>query len=177
MFEHKYKYPTLKNKSLKYLTKNYQHQTSSDRVISQSINNTNKDNISSRWAAVLVWQRAGRSMRVVGYRPRLSMHREEIACVIPDEYISWRTRILILTGVWNEEGSTGGNNRGGGAKPCAAPMLCMYWNISTILYWFAKQASRSSIIFASISWRFILSSSSWVLIFQTNVIITPRVDI
>jgi hypothetical protein len=45
MFEHKHKYPTLKNISLKNLTKHYQHQTSSDQVISQSINNTNKDNI------------------------------------------------------------------------------------------------------------------------------------
>jgi hypothetical protein len=45
MFEHKHKYPTLKNISLKYLTKHYQHQTSSDQVISQSINNTNRDNI------------------------------------------------------------------------------------------------------------------------------------
>jgi hypothetical protein len=26
-------------------------------------------------------------MRVVGCRPRLSLHREEIVCVIPDEYI------------------------------------------------------------------------------------------
>jgi hypothetical protein len=26
-------------------------------------------------------------MRVVGCGPRLSLHREEIACVIPDEYI------------------------------------------------------------------------------------------
>jgi hypothetical protein len=33
--------------------------------------------------------------------PRLSLHREEIACVIPDKYISCRTRILILIGVWN----------------------------------------------------------------------------
>jgi hypothetical protein len=45
MFEHKHKYPTLKNISLKYLTNHYQHQASSDQVISQSINNTNKDNI------------------------------------------------------------------------------------------------------------------------------------
>jgi hypothetical protein len=69
MFEHKNKYPTLKNISLKYLTKHYQHQTSSDRVISQSINNTNKDNISSRWAAGLVWRWSRRSMRVVGCDP------------------------------------------------------------------------------------------------------------
>jgi hypothetical protein len=40
-------------------------------------------------------------MRVVGCRPRLSLHREEIAFVIPDEYISYRNKILILTGVWN----------------------------------------------------------------------------
>jgi hypothetical protein len=55
-------------------------------------------------------------MRVVGCRPRLSLHREEIACVIPDGYISCGTRILILTGVWNKAGSTRGNNRGGVAK-------------------------------------------------------------
>jgi hypothetical protein len=65
-------------------------------------------------------------MRVVGCYPRLSLHREEIACVIPDKYISCRTRIFILTGVWNRAGSTVGNNGGGGAKPYAAPRLCMY---------------------------------------------------
>jgi hypothetical protein len=54
MLEHKHKYPTHKNISLKYLTKHYQHLTSSDRIISQCMNNTNKDNISSRWAAGLV---------------------------------------------------------------------------------------------------------------------------
>jgi hypothetical protein len=54
MFGHKHKYPTLKNISLKYLTKSYQHLTSSDRVISQSMNNNKKDNISSMWAAGLV---------------------------------------------------------------------------------------------------------------------------
>jgi hypothetical protein len=43
------------------------------------------------------------------------------------------TTILILTGVWNIAGSTAGNNGGGGAKPCAALRLCMYWNISAIL--------------------------------------------
>jgi hypothetical protein len=65
-------------------------------------------------------------MRVVGCFPRLSLHREEIACVIPDKYISSRTRILILTGVWNSAGSTVGNNGGGGAKLSAAPRLYMY---------------------------------------------------
>jgi hypothetical protein len=54
MFGHKHKYPTLKNISLKYLKKHYQHLTSSDRIISQSMNNTKKDNISSRWADGLV---------------------------------------------------------------------------------------------------------------------------
>jgi hypothetical protein len=68
MFEHKHKYPTLKSISLKYLTKHYQHQSSSDRVISQSIDNTNKDNISSRWAAGLVQRWARLSIRVVGCR-------------------------------------------------------------------------------------------------------------
>jgi hypothetical protein len=43
------------------------------------------------------------------------------------------TTFLILTGVWKRAGSTGGNNGGGEAMPCAAPRLCMYWNISTIL--------------------------------------------
>jgi hypothetical protein len=88
MFGHKHKYPTLKNISLKYLTKHYQHLTSSDRVISQSMNNTKKDNISSRWAAGLVRRWAGQSMRVVGCHPKLSLHREETAYVIPDEYLS-----------------------------------------------------------------------------------------
>jgi hypothetical protein len=44
------------------------------------------------------------------------------------------TTILILTGIWKKAGSIVGNNEGGGAKPCAAPRLCMYWNISAILY-------------------------------------------
>jgi hypothetical protein len=43
------------------------------------------------------------------------------------------TIILILTGVWKKARSTVGNNGGGGAKPCAALRLCMYWNISAIL--------------------------------------------
>jgi hypothetical protein len=43
MFGHKHKYPTLKNISLKYLTKHYQHLTISDRVFSQSMNNTKKE--------------------------------------------------------------------------------------------------------------------------------------
>jgi hypothetical protein len=69
------------------------------------------------------------------------------------------TTILILTGVWNRGRSTTGNNGGGEAKPCAAPRLCMYWNISAILWWSPSRAtrfaSRSAIILASIS-------SSWV---------------
>jgi hypothetical protein len=65
------------------------------------------------------------------------------------------TTILILTGVWNRAGSIVGNNGGGWAKPCAAPRLCMYWNISVILWWSASRATRSAIILASIS-------SSWV---------------
>jgi hypothetical protein len=100
-------------------------------------------------------------MRVVGCR-RLSLHREKIACVILDEYISCMTRILIRIGVWNWAGSDGGNNKGGGAKLCAAPRLYMYWNISAILCWSAKQATRSVLIFASISYCSLLSSSSWV---------------
>jgi hypothetical protein len=42
-------------------------------------------------------------MRVVGYRPRLALHREEIACVISDA-LPTSTTILILTGVWNSAG-------------------------------------------------------------------------
>jgi hypothetical protein len=71
------------------------------------------------------------------------------------------TRILKLTGVWNWAGSAGGNNIGGGAKPCVAPRLYMYWNISAILYWSTKRASRSAIILAYISICSLLSSSSW----------------
>jgi hypothetical protein len=37
-----------------------------------------------RWAVGLVLRWAGRTMRVVGCRPRLALHREDIACVIPD---------------------------------------------------------------------------------------------
>jgi hypothetical protein len=178
MFKHKHKYPTLKDISLKYLTEHYQHQTSSDRDISQSINNTNKDNISSRWAAGLVRRWARQSMRVVGCHPRLSLHRQEIACIIPDESISWRTRIFILTGVWNWAGSTGGNNRGGGAKSCAAPRLCMHWNISAILYYLPSGPPvplpaplSSSSPSPNVPSSLLLAGC---VIFQANVIITQR---
>jgi hypothetical protein len=63
----------------------------------------------------------------------MSLHREEIACMRPDEHIPCMTKILIVTGVWNWVGSAGGNNRDGVAKPYVAPRLCMYWNISVIL--------------------------------------------
>jgi hypothetical protein len=115
-----------------------------------------------------VWRWAGHSMRVVGCRPRLFVHREEITCVIPDKYISCRIRILILTRVWNWAGSAGGNNGGVWAKPCAAPRLYMYWNIFAILCWSTKWASRSAIILASISSRSLLSSSSWACNISTQ---------
>jgi hypothetical protein len=99
-------------------------------------------------------------MRVVRCR-QLSLHREVIACVRPDEYILCRTKILILTGVWKWVGSAGGNNRGGGARHCATPRLCMYWIISTILCRSARSASRSALILASIPICFLLSFSSW----------------
>jgi hypothetical protein len=57
---------------------------------------------------------------------RLSLHREEIGCVRLDEYISRKTKTLILIGVWNQAGSVVGNNRGGGVRPCAVPRLYMY---------------------------------------------------
>jgi hypothetical protein len=69
---------------------------------------------SMRWASGLVRRRAGRSVRVVRRR-RLTLHREEIACVRTYEYISCSTKILILTGVVNSAGSAAGNNGGGGA--------------------------------------------------------------
>jgi hypothetical protein len=78
-----------------------------------------------RWAAGLVRRRAGRSMRVVWCR-WLSLHREEIAFLRLDEYISCRNKNLILIGVWNWEGSAGGNNGVGGARPCVARRLCIY---------------------------------------------------
>jgi hypothetical protein len=69
---------------------------------------------STRWASGLVRRRAGRSVRVVRRR-RLTLHREEIACVRTYEYISCSTKILILTGVVNSAGSNVGNIGGGGA--------------------------------------------------------------
>jgi hypothetical protein len=57
---------------------------------------------------------------------QLSLHKEEIAFVRADQYISYMTKILILIGVENSAGSVGGNNVGGGAKPDATPRLCMY---------------------------------------------------
>jgi hypothetical protein len=53
-------------------------------------------------------------VRVVRRR-RLTLQREEIACVRTYEYISCSTKILILTGVVNSAGSAAGNNGGGGA--------------------------------------------------------------
>jgi hypothetical protein len=110
MFEHKHKYPTLKNISLKYLTNHYQHQTSSNQVISQSIHNANKDNIMCTKYLIEVggWNGAAMGWAIhegCWMPPQIVLHREKIACVIPDEYISWRTRILILTRVWNYAGS------------------------------------------------------------------------
>jgi hypothetical protein len=105
-FEHKHKSPTLTNISLNYLRKHYQHQQVQTKLSHKVLITPTKirscaQSISARWAAGLVRRWAGRSMRVVGCRPKLSLHREEIACVIPDEYISCRTRTLILTEVWN----------------------------------------------------------------------------
>jgi hypothetical protein len=94
--------------------------------------------------------------------------KKRLYCVILDKYISCKTRILILTGVWNWAGSIRGNNRGGGARPYAARRLCMYWNISAILCWSAKRASRSAIILASISCHSLLSSSSWAYNISTQ---------
>jgi hypothetical protein len=93
MFEHKYKYPTLKNISLNFLTKHYQHQQVQTKLPHKVLTTLTKiiscaQSISSRRAAGVVRQWARRSMRVVGCRARLSLHKEEIACVIPDEYIS-----------------------------------------------------------------------------------------
>jgi hypothetical protein len=79
---------------------------------------------------VLRWAEPFR--RVVGCRPRLALHREELHVLYQMHY-QHLTTILILTGVWKRARSTAGNNGGGGAKPCAAPRLCMYWNISAIL--------------------------------------------
>jgi hypothetical protein len=84
-FKHKHKSPTLTNISLKYLTKHYQHQQvqtkSSHKVLTTPINiRSCAQNISARWVAGLVRRWVGRSMRVVWCR-RLSLHREEIACV------------------------------------------------------------------------------------------------
>jgi hypothetical protein len=61
------------------------------------------------------------------------MHREEIACVIPDT-LSTSNYNFDTHRSMEQRGSIVGNNGGGGAKPCAAPRLCMYWNISAILY-------------------------------------------
>jgi hypothetical protein len=88
-FEHKHKSPTLTNIFLKYLTKHYQHQQVQTKLSHKVLTPPTKirscaQSISSRLAAGLVRRWAGRSMRVVGHR-RLSLHREEIACVIPDE--------------------------------------------------------------------------------------------
>jgi hypothetical protein len=126
-FKHKHKSPTHTNISLKYLAKHYQHQQVhtmlSNKVLTTPTNKRScAQNIPARWAAVLVQRWAGWSMRVVWCR-WLSLHREEIVCVRPVEYISYSSRILIFIGVWNWAGSAEGNNRGGGAKPDAAPRL------------------------------------------------------
>jgi hypothetical protein len=68
-------------------------------------------------------------MRVVGYRPRLSLHREEIACVVLDALPTSNYNLDTHRSM-----SIVGNNGGGGAKPYAVSRLCMYWNISAILY-------------------------------------------
>jgi hypothetical protein len=168
-----HKSPTLTNISLKYLTKYYQHQQVQTKLSHKVLPTPTNIRSSARWEAGLVRWWVGRSMRVVSCC-RLSLHWEEIACVRLDEYISCRTKILILTGVWNWEGSAGGNNRGSGAKPYTAPRLCMYWNISAILCWSTKRASRFALILASISICSLLSYSSWACNISPNVIIMQR---
>jgi hypothetical protein len=56
----------------------------------------------------------------------LILHREEIAYVRLDEYLSYMTKIFKIKGVENRGGSVAGNNRGGGAKPDVVPRLYMY---------------------------------------------------
>jgi hypothetical protein len=85
----------------KYYQLKYKFRTSFTNISSHKFTNISITTKLKRWAPGLVWLWAVRSMRVVGCYPRLSLHREEIACVIPDKYILCRTRILILTGVWN----------------------------------------------------------------------------
>jgi hypothetical protein len=70
------------------------------------------------------------------------------------------TTILILAVVWNRSGSTLGNNGGGGAKPCAAPRLCMYWNIPP-----------SSPPSPDVPSSLLLAGS---VVFHANVIVTQR---
>jgi hypothetical protein len=84
---------------------------------------------------------------------------------------------LILIGVWNRAGSNVGNNGGGGAKPCAAPRLYMYWNISGSPPSFADLPGRppappsSSPPSPDVPFYLFLARS---IIFQANVIVTQR---
>jgi hypothetical protein len=110
------------------------HKSFKNKYLITGFSNMSPTQMSSvRWVAGLIRRRAGRSVSVVRCR-RLSLHREEIACMRPDEYISCKTKILIITGVWNLAGSVEGNNKGAGVEPYATPRLRMYWNISAILY-------------------------------------------
>jgi hypothetical protein len=70
-------------------TKFHQHKfwTSFTNISSHKFTNISITTKLKRWMTGLVRRWAGRSMRVVGCCPRLSLHIEEIACVIPDKYI------------------------------------------------------------------------------------------
>jgi hypothetical protein len=63
----------------------------------------------------------------------LALHREEIACVIPDALPTSNYNFDTHKEYGREHGQLEGTMEVGGAMPCAAPRLCMYWNISAIL--------------------------------------------
>jgi hypothetical protein len=104
--------------------------------------------------------------------PRLSLHREEIACVIPDALPT--SNYNFDTGVWNRAGSTVGTNGGGGAKPCAAPRLSCTGTSSPSsvdLPGGPPAPPSSSPPYLGVPSYLLLAES---VIFQANVLVTQR---
>jgi hypothetical protein len=86
-------------------------------------------------------------MRVVGCRPRLALHREEIACIIPNALPTCNYNFDTHRSIEQSRVNCMEQWRWRSETLCGA-RLYMYWNISVILL---SAAARSAIILASIS--------------------------
>jgi hypothetical protein len=116
-----------------------------------------------RWAVGLVHRCAGRSMRAV-WCCWLSLHREEIACVRPDEYISCMTKNLTHRSMELSRVSWREQRRWWSKTVCGAKALHVLEYLHHPLLIRQARAARTAsgfaLILASISLCSLLSSSS-----------------